>query len=632
MPRMLYRPLQAFCAFCVLCHFPALSLQAQEAAAIPKGPSYEVDLSDANNHYASITMTVTPTGPETELMMATWTPGSYMVREYAKHIDRITAENEDGSLLITKTRKNRWIVDTPDSKDFTVTYRLFCKDISVRTNYLDNRYGVLNGAATFLTIPEQMDYAHEVELMIPDAWTGTASSMRVVGDNKNHYMAVNYDELVDSPIVAGLVEFFPFEVAGVPHYLVNVNDEGNWNGEQAAEDLAKLVKAHQELWGSVPYDRYYFLNVINNSGGGLEHDNSCLMMAGQRAGRGGGSYQRWLGLCSHEFFHTWNIRRLRPKSLVQYDYESEVYTPSLWVAEGVTSYYEDVLLVRAGITEPQDLVNSLSMMIRGVQTREGRKVQSLRDSSHDAWIKFYRPEENSRDTQVSYYNKGAVAAFLLDVEIRKASAGQKSLDDALRIMYDRYANGAGYTPEEFRSVCSDVAGTDLNPWFETAIDSTDELDFQNVVDWLGMRVGPLMPYNADPEDAPKPDVVPWIGLGQEDSPAAEAGLRENDEVLAVNGRRLKDDLDDRIKNAEVDEELTLLIARRNRIQEIQLTVGGRELPLRWGMGFWDDADVRQRVARYQWFRTPPKEVVVTRKARVYKWTKKQPVEVKPPLQ
>ena len=611
-----------------------------DSKAEPKsasGPSYEVDLSDADDHYAMITMTASPTGAKTDLMMATWTPGSYRVREYAKHIDSITAENEDGPLKIIKTKKNSWVVETPDEKEFTIKYRLFCKEISVRTNFLDSTHGVLTGAATFVTIPEQMNDKHEIKISLPDAWNGSASSMRTVGDDKNHYIAENYDEVVDSPIVAGLVDVYPFEVDGVPHFLVNVNDEGNWDGEQAAKDLKRLVKAHQELWGSVPYDRYYFLNVINNNGGGLEHDHSCLMMASQRAGRGGAGYVRWLGLCSHEFFHTWNVRRLRPKSLVKYDYEAEVYTPSLWIAEGVTSYYEDVLLCRSGITEPQDLVNAMSRMIRGVQTREGRKVQSLRDSSHDAWIKFYRPEENSRDTQVSYYNKGAVAAFLLDVEIRNATGGKKSLDDAMRIMYEKYADGVGYTSSDFRKVCSDVAGTDLNEWFESAIDSTDELDYQNLADTLGMRVGPLMPSNADPDDAPEQRQIPWIGLGEDDSPADEAGLRESDEILAVNGRRTKSDLQEIVNAADIDDELTLLVARRNRIMELELTIGGQDLPVRWGMGLWDEADVRQRVARYRWFREPPEEVVVVEKEEpvVYKWTKKKPVvveEKKLPLQ
>ncbi|MCP4462612.1 MAG: M61 family metallopeptidase [Planctomycetaceae bacterium] len=610
------------------------SISAQEAppASLPSGPTYQVDLTDVDNHYVTVTMTVHATGPETELMMATWTPGSYLVREYAKHIDRITATAGDETLPIIKTRKNRWTVSNGAHNVFQVTYRLFCKDASVRTNFADNTYCVLNGAATFLTIPEQMESPHEIQLELPAAWTGSSSSMHTVDDDPNHYVAANFDELVDSPLVAGLVEVYPFEVAGIPHYLVNVNDEGNWDGEKATADLKKMVAAHHEFWGTIPYDRYYFLNVLNDTGGGLEHDHSCLMMTSQRSMRRPSSYRNWLSLCSHEFFHTWNIRRLRPRGLVKYDYEVEAYTPSLWIAEGITSYYEDLLLVRSGLLEPKDFVKILARQIRGVQKREGRKVQSLRDSSHDAWIKFYRPEENSRATQVSYYSKGAVAGFLLDMEIRAASAGQKSLDDAMRMMYEKYAE-TGYLPADFRAICSELANQDLTPWFTAFIDSTDELDFQTVADWLAMQIGDALPKDADKSLLPAIKLEPWIGLEEESSPASEAGLKTKDEVLAVNGKRLKGDLEDRIKDAEIDEKLNLLIDRNGNLKELELTVGSQEIEPAWKMQLWKDANVRQRVNRYRWFSVP--EVAVEAKATplaIYKWTKVIPEPKKLPLQ
>lgn len=602
---------------------------AQEAV-IPMGPRYVVDLTAADTHYIHVTMTVTATGPETELMMATWTPGSYLVREYAKHVDSITAEANQQSLPILKTEKNRWRVSNGPATSFQVNYRVFCKEISVRTNYVDNVYAVLTGAAAFITVPQQMDEPHEVELKLPAAWNGSACSMRTIGDNPHHYLARDFDELVDSPIVAGLVDVYPFEVGGVPHFLVNVNDEGNWDGEKAIRDLTKIVQAHQDFWGCVPYDRYYFLNVINGSGGGLEHDHSCLIMSNQRSMRRPGSYLGWLSLCSHEFFHTWNIRRLRPQPLVDYDYEREAYTPSLWVAEGITSYYEDLLLVRAGLMDPAGFVRGLSRQIAGVQNREGRKVQSLRDSSHDAWIKFYRPAENSRDTEVSYYSKGAVAGFLLDMEIRKASQGQHSLDDVMRSMFEKHAT-SGYLPEDFRGICSELAGVDLNPWFASTIDGTDELEFQNVADWLGMQVGETLPSDADASQKPKPKQVPWIGLGEADSPADQAGLREDDEILAIDGKRIKEDLDKLVSDAKAGQTWDLLVDRQGRIQNITLTVGSRELPIPWSMSLIPQANVRQRINRHNWFDAPAKEVVVLQPT-IYKWTKQLPQPETKPLQ
>lgn len=611
---------------------PGTAAQETPSNTRPTGPVYHVDLSDVDNHYVTVTMTVHSAEPQTELMMATWTPGSYLLREYAKHIDRISASANEEPLPILKTSKNRWVVTNGSHDTFQVTYRIFCKDASVRTNFADNEYCVLNGAATFLTLPEQMDASHEVTLELPEAWTGSASSMRLVNEEPNHFVATNFDELVDSPIVAGLVDVYPFEVAGVPHYLVNVNDNGNWDGEKATADLKKLVGAHHEFWGSIPYDRYYFLNVLNNSGGGLEHDHCCLMMTNQRSMRRPASYRNWLSLCSHEFFHTWNIRRLRPRNLMKYDYEIEAYTPSLWVAEGITSYYEDLLLVRAGLLEPEEFIRILARQVRGVQQREGRKVQSLRDSSHDAWIKFYRPEENSRATTVSYYSKGAVAGFLLDMEIRAASGGQHSLDDAMQTLYANYEK-TGYLPDDFRAVCSELAGQDLTPWFEAAIDSTEELDFQTVADWLAMRVGDTLPESADPSDLPEPERKPWIGLGEEDSPASDVGLKEKDEILAIDGKRFKGKLEDRIKEANIDDTLKLLLDRKGAIQEIELTVGSQEIDRPWKMELWDDTNVRQRVNRYRWFGAPQKPMEVKVEApKIYKWTKVIPEPKRRPLQ
>ncbi len=587
--------------------WPGLTPLAAQQSLGPAGLQYEVDLTGSINHYVTVTLTAQPTGPQTELMMATWTPGSYLVREYARHIDRITARDEDGdSLLLLKTRKNRWLVETPDGKPFQVTYRIYCNETSVRTNSAKREYCVLNGAPTFLTIPEQFDHPHRLRLNLPDNWKVSATSLRPIDGESHSYTAANYDELVDSPIVAGNVQLFPFEVAGVQHYLVNVNDRGDWDGEKAAEDLGKVVEAHHDMWGIVPYDRYYFLNVISDGGGGLEHDNSCLMMTRRQSFRDDASYVRWLSLCSHEFFHTWNIRRLRPRSLVEYDYEAEVYTPSLWVAEGVTSYYEDLLLVRAGLMEPKKFVRVMSGMIRGVMSREGRKIQSLRDSSHDTWIKFYRPSDNSRDTQVSYYSKGAVVAFLLDMEIRNASGGQRSLDDALRLLWERHSGDIGYSPEDFRAICSEVAGTDLSPFFALAVDSTEELDFQTAVNWLGLEAGDVKPQNGtqDPgedEDADEDrEPTPWIGIGEPDSPATAAGLDKTDEILAVNGRRLTGSIKERVREFEIGDEITLLISRNGDIMEVDLSVAGKKPEPRWGLAIYDDATADQERHFLEW--------------------------------
>ena len=306
---------------------------------------YTVDLEDTRNHYLTIKVEVPVDSDTTELMMAVWTPGSYLVREYARNIDSMTVTSGDRELKFEKIRKNRWLVETKGIKSFEVSYRLYCNEMSVRTNWVGNQYAMINGAPTFITVPDRLDKQHEVQLLLPRNWTRSATSLKSVGGNPHRFVAENFDELVDSPIVAGNVSVYPFVVGGIEHQLVNVGESGYWNGTKAATDLKKIVEAHQEMWGVVPYDRYMFINMIVESGGGLEHDNSSILMTSRWSFRDRGRYKSWLSLASHEFFHTWNIRRLRPKSLVTYDYENEVYTDSLWIAEGITSYYEDLLLL-----------------------------------------------------------------------------------------------------------------------------------------------------------------------------------------------------------------------------------------------------------------------------------------------
>lgn len=577
------------------------------------GPSYTVDLGDALNHYVTVTMTAEAEDDETVVMMATWTPGSYLVREYAKHVNRIEARSVKGNrkLDIEKINKNRWRIDTSKSKQFKVTYRIYCNELSVRTNFVGQSYGVLNGAPTFITLPNQLDRPHRVTLELPEKWKRSATSLMADGDSPHQYLAANYDELVDSPIVAGNVSFYPFKVAGVEHTLVNVNEAGYWDGEKAARDLGKVVKAHHDLWGTVPYDRYMFINVIGGGGGGLEHDNCCLMMSSRWSFRSDSGYVRWLSLASHEFFHTWNIRRLRPKALVNYDYENEVYTPSLWVAEGITSYYEDLLLVRAGLMSQDEFLAGMGGSVSSVQRSKGSKVQSLRDSSHDAWIKYYRPAPNSRDTTVSYYTKGSVVAFLLDAQIRSDSGGEKSLDDVLRKLYAEHANPVGYLPSDFRRICSEMAGRDLSKWFAGAVDSTDDLEWQDLCNWYGFQVGDIKPLK--PGESPKEPRQPrasrtrWIGIGETGSPASKAGLADTDEILAVNGLRLQGGISGRLQQFEVGDAVTLLISRDDKIMEIAVTIGSRVPTPSWGMSEYRRATDEQERNVAKWLHQPYEE-------------------------
>ena len=476
-----------------------------EAWAQSKSPgvNYTVDLSDAKNHYLTITVDVPVKGKTTEMMMAVWTPGSYLVREYARHIDSIEVTSEGKKLDFEKSRKNRWLVQTEGIKSFQFKYRLYCNEMSVRTNWVGKQYAMINGAPTFVTVADRLGQKHAVQLTLPKGWKRSATSLRAEGDSPHSFVAENFDELVDSPIVAGNIHVYPFTAGGIEHQLVNVGESGYWDGTKAATDLKRVVESHQKMWGVIPYDRYLFINMIAETGGGLEHDNSTLIMTSRWSFREKSRYTSWLSLASHEFFHTWNVRRLRPKPLVKYDYENEVYTDGLWIAEGITSYYQDLALVRAGLISRSEYLTRISRDVESVQRTNGRKVQSLRESSYDTWIKFYRPDENSSNTRISYYSKGAVVAFLLDAKIRKLTNGEKSLDDVMQQMFENYSK-SGFTSKQFRKTASEVAGKNLSAWFASVIDSTDELDYSDIaaigVQVPNLKVEPTKPANKKSTD------------------------------------------------------------------------------------------------------------------------------------
>ena len=395
---------------------------------------YTVSFPAPHTHYLEVEASYPTEGrPSIDLMMAVWTPGSYLIREYERHVEALTAADPARApLAVEKTRKNRWRVTTNGARTVWVRYRVYAHEMTVRTNWVDDEFAMINGAPTFITLLESPSRrAHDVRLVLPRAWTKSFSGM-TPGLGENTYVAPDYDTLVDSPIVAGSPSVYEFSVRGKPHYLVNFRERGVWNGPQAAADLARIAEAAARFWGDVPFDRFYFLNVIGSAANGLEHRNSTLMNIPLDATRSREGYLEWLNLASHEYFHAWNVKRLRPAELGPFDYENEVYTRSLWFVEGVTDYYADLFLVRAGVASREEYLDALSAQVRSLQTTPGRLEQSVEAASYDAWIKYYRPDENTPNTAISYYVKGAVIGFLLDAHIRRLTDGAKSLDDVMR--------------------------------------------------------------------------------------------------------------------------------------------------------------------------------------------------------
>lgn len=600
------------------------------------GVEYSISFEDADKHYVYVTAKFPDVAENQRIFLPVWTPGSYLVREYSRHIDSVAATSSDGTAIaIAKVSKNQWQLEADKGSIAEVRYRIYCNELSVRTNFVDATFALLNGAAVFLTADQYTKLPHKVTLELPSNWQQAVTSLeRRVSDGPNVFVAGTYDELVDSPFVVGNPRLHPFEVGGVQHWLVNVGGDGLWDGDKASADVAKIVNAHQEMWGQVPYNRYYFLNVIAESGGGLEHDNSTVMLTSRWSFRDASRYQRWLGLVSHEFFHTWNVRRLRPKQLAEYQYGVENYFEELWVAEGVTSYYDDLALARSGLVSATDYLGAISRQIKSLQSTHGRLNQSLAESSYDAWIKHYRPNENSRNTTISYYTKGAVVGFLLDIEIRRVTKNKHSLDDVMRKLYDDYALKSGYTTEDVKSCVAELTGTEWDEWFHAAIFSTEELEYEPALQWLGLTFNDQKNSESedqssaseeakqenekqqDGEDLPKGEL--WTGMSTrssggkvtisavtEGSPAYKAGINVDDELIAINNFRVEESESRILGQFEDAISVDLLIARRGALKTVALPIQRRE-PETWQLKIRTDVNEKQLESLTSWLRQNPK--------------------------
>lgn len=566
-----------------------LSAAGLPGAAMPDPISYTVRFPAPHSHYLEVEALVPTEGdPEAELMMAVWAPGSYLVREFARQVEALSAANEAGEPLpVEKTIKNRWKIETRGASRVTVRYRVYAREMSVRTNFVDSSFALVNGASTFLTLADGVSRPHDVRVEPPAEWKVVVSPLQPVPGEGNSFRAESFDVLVDSPLYAGNARVYRFEVAGKPHFLVNEGEGGVWDGPRSAADAETVVRQQVDFWGSAPYPRYVFFNLLTGSGGGLEHRDSSVLMTGRWRLRTHEGSRDWLGLVSHELFHVWNGKRLRPVELGPFDYEREVYTRNLWVVEGVTSFYDDLLLHRAGLLTRKEYLKRLSKTIEGVQSSPNRLVQPLDESSFDTWIKYYRRDENAVNTATSYYSKGAVVAFLLDAKIRRATGGARSLDDVLRLAYERYSGERGYTTEDFHGVIREVAGTDLGPWLERAVGSTAELDYAEALEWYGLRFGEDEEEKAAAEKEPEEPKAAWLGADTEvqggrltvtvvkrGTPAAEAGVNVGDEILALGDYRIPPEgLDDRLKAYRPGEKSTLLVARRERLVALPVTLG-----------------------------------------------------------
>jgi predicted metalloprotease with PDZ domain len=524
--------------------------------------------------------------------MPVWTPGSYLIREYARHVQNFAVKNIGGNdLAWRKVNKNTWQIDTKAAKEIVVSYRVYSNELTVRTNELNDDHAFWNNSALLLFVKDQLKARSTVKVAPYGNWK-VATGLPAVESETNIFRAENYDVLYDSPFEVSDFKEIKFDVQGKPHRYV-ITGEGNYDPRKLAADTAKIIEECYKIFGALPYNDYTF--ILNLRGrGGLEHLNSTALQANRFAFKPDSKYKGFLGLVAHEYFHLWNVKRIRPDSLGPFDYEKENYTKLLWVAEGGTEYYSNLLMLRAGLITEKEFLKDRATGIQQLQARPGRFETSLEQASFDAWIKYYRQDENAVNNQISYYDKGEIVNMMLDITIRTSSGGTKSLDDVIRHLYTEFfVKGKNFTPEDFQKAAELMAGKGLDDFFSKYIRGEADIDYAEIVKGIGLQLNAVETstgkayIGTDSADGGLTiRSIPALGvdLAEEngrltvrmilaDTPAFEQGLNTGDQIIAVDGYRANQAfMQSYIGERRANDRVKLTIFRFDKLREIILTL------------------------------------------------------------
>ncbi len=545
---------------------------------------YSVNIDQPQRHLAAITFEIDGVAADTlRVQMPAWTPGSYLMREYARHVRNVQAFSGSQALTCRKLDKLSWEIDTRGVQSVQVRYLVYGHDLTVRTNHIDATHAHLTPAATFMFVPERSSEPLEVSISAPDGWQIT-TGLDPLTPGATTFRADDFDHLVDAPFEIGVQRRLEWDVDGKRHALV-IWGQGNEDDEQLVSDAKTIVETERDFWGSLPYAHYTFILLLGgpNAGGGLEHRNSTVLLLPRHIFRPSSNYERYLSLVSHEFFHTWNVKRLRAAPLGPFDYTNENYTRLLWVMEGFTEYYTDLLLVRGGLITPERYLARLAKDIVTLQTTPGRLVQSVSEASLDAWVKLYRPDETTPNTTISYYLKGALVALILDMEIRQRTQGQRSLDDLIRLLYATYPSSGPGIPEDngMLQALEQIAPGDWSALLAQYVDGVAELPFAAALETVGLTLNWSYKHSVEGGDAPQPSlgvrtkaVDGRIKLTHvlDGGAADQAGLAPNDELIAIDGWRVDHDtLQNRLADYSVGATVEVSFFRNDVLHTLPLT-------------------------------------------------------------
>ena len=560
------------------------------------GPAtaFTVSMPRPATHLFEISMDVAPFGRAVrsfDLCLPAWTPGSYLVRDHARHVRDLVVAGPSGSTLpVRKVEKSRWRVTVGargERGPFRVSYRVYAFELTVRTSHVDASHGYGNGACLFLHVDGRKDEPQLLRFRLPRGWKASVALPRRGGA----FVASDYDELVDSPFECGTHRTFAFRVRGVPHTLA-LWGEGNEDPERLVRDLGRLVEAAASLFGGLPYERYLFLvHLAEGARGGLEHRASQSCGVSPWKFRPEKSYRDVLSLFSHELFHAWNVKRIRPAGLGPFDYARETYVRDLWALEGVTSYYERLLLVRAGLEEPKHAFEAWARDVKDHRETPGRLVQSVEEASFDAWIRFYRPDENSPNVSESYYRRGALVGLALDLAIRSESDGRRSLDDVLLSLWRRWGSrGKPYPEGAWEAAAVEAGGPGMTALFDRWVRGVESPPFEELLRRLGLVLREKPEHDegngGEPAGVGERGDFGWktktdggrllVSEVYDGRAACAAGVSAGDEVVALDGVRADEEQLKRFaRDVSPGRAVRLHLFRLGRLVEVPLVLGAR---------------------------------------------------------
>jgi predicted metalloprotease with PDZ domain len=517
--------------------------------------------------------------------MPVWTPGSYLIREFSKNVEGFKAFDSNGKEIpFEKINKNTWRINLANSDKIKVNYRVYSFEISVRTSFVDESHAFLSPAGIFMYPDGQLNASSEIKINPYKTWSKISTGLELVASKPNTFFAPDFDILFDSPFEVGNQDIFEFVAEGVNHEVA-IYGGGNYDKEILKRDISKIVTEQTKTFGINPNKRFVFIvHNFNSGGGGLEHLNSTVLGASRNSYNTESGLLRFLGLVSHEYFHIWNVKRLRPIALGPFNYEQENYTRNLWISEGFTAYYQDIYTKRAGLQSPDRYLMSLAASISSVENQPGNRVEAVSDASFDAWIKQYRPNENSANTTISYYSKGSLIALIMDLETIHSSQAKVGLDEVMKAMYDQYYSklNRGFTDAEFKATLEKIAGKSFDDVYKDYVNGVKTIDYNKYFGYAGFTLI---------DDAAKGNEA-YLGAGTalkdgkimitnivRQSPAWISGLNVNDEILSIDGSRINNvsdsrlsELDRFLSNKKPGDKLQITINRDGLIRQIELTI------------------------------------------------------------